>query len=124
MGAAVGLILGLASLSEQQKAARKQGEQQVLQRRRSIRQLIRERQIKRAEARVAAESAGLQASSGFFGGQTSLSSQAGGALGYGGAMSGLSQEISSAQANAQMLSGLSSLSFQAGKSLSGLGGQP
>ena len=109
MGAAVSLFLGLASLSEQKKAATKQQEQQKLQRRRSIRQMLRERQLKRAEAQHVAAATGLTGSSAAAGGLSSLAATGGSALGYSGAMSGLSQDITRLQSSANMLSGLGSL---------------
>ena len=112
MGAVVSLFLGLASLSEVKKAATKQQEQQKLQRRRSVRQLLRERQMKRAEAQHLAAATGLTGSSAAAGGLSSLAATGGSALGYSGAMSGLSREITSHQAMAQQFSGLSSLAGQ------------
>lgn len=111
MGPAVGLVLGIASLAQSSAAYKKQEKAQALQRLRSVRQAIRERQMKRAEARVAAEGAGLQASSAFFGGQTSLSSNFGSALGYSSAQSGLSRDIAGLQQQANVLSGLSDLAM-------------
>jgi hypothetical protein len=128
--AAVVAIGGTAySVSEQRKSSkaqrevsRRQQRQQALKAARSRRMAFRELQIKRAQAQASQAALGLSGSSGAAGGLASLTSQYGSKLGYGSAMTNLSQEISSfssiaqtAQSNAQTgaaVSGLGIAAFQ------------
>ena len=126
--AAVVTIAGTAySVSEQRKGkkanreiARRQQRQQALKAARSRRIAFRELQIKRAQAQASQAALGLSGSSGAAGGLASLTSQYGANLGYGSAMTNLSQEISSfsaisqtAQANAQTGAAVSGLGLAA-----------
>ena len=109
----------VASISQQQKAARAQAQQQQLQSRRSQRQAVREAQIRRAQTLATAQAAGAMGGSAVGGGLSSLSSQLGGTLGYASQMSGLSKEITMASSRAQTAGAVASLGMTA---FSGLGG--
>jgi len=109
MGPVPQLLFGLASLMQQSKAAKKAEQQQEFQRRTSVRKVLRERQLKRAQARITAEGAGIGFSSAAAGGIASLGAQTGTAIGRAGVMSGLSKDITRLQSSANMLSGLGSL---------------
>jgi len=106
MGIEVALLAAAAggtaySVSQSRKAAKagaaaadKQQKQQELRAARSRRQAFRELQISRSRAKASAAAMGAGDSSALAGGLASLSSQYGSALGYSGAMTGLSREIS------------------------------
>ena len=125
--AAVGTAATVYSVNQSKKAASAQRaaadrqvqmqQQQVARERRSA---IRANIVRRAQLRSQAEAAGAATSSGFFGGQTGLSSQLGANLGFGSMMSGLSQQYTQLTAQAadysarsQMGSAIGSLGFQA-----------
>lgn len=100
--------------------AAKQEQQQKLREDRSRRRAFREFQIKRSRTRAAAAALGAAGGSGVAGGLGSLSSQLGATLGFGSAMTGLSQDISALGvqqqgflANAQTGSALSGLAMSA-----------
>lgn len=135
---AVVAIAGTAySVDQSQKAAKaqraaagKQVEMQQQQVARERRSAIRANIIRRSQLRAQAEAANVAGSSGFFGGQTSLTSQLGANLGFGSTMSGLSQEYTqlTAQAadfsaRAQMGSAIGSLGFQSAQFAMGGGYQ-
>lgn len=114
------LLLGLASLglqasalSDQRESTRLQRQQQQVSARRERRQMIRQGQQQAAAARAMAAGTGTLQSSGFFGGQSSLTSQIGTNLGFATQMSGLSQQINTLSDRAQFKSGLSSLAMTA-----------
>jgi hypothetical protein len=116
----------LYSMSQQRKASRagaaaaaKQQQQQELRAARSRRQAFRELQISRARARASAAAMGAGDSSALAGGLASLSSQYGATLGYSGAMTGLSREIS--QLGIQQQTAL--MRAQTGSSIAGFGFQ-
>lgn len=116
----------LYSVSQQRKASKagaaaaaKQQQQQELRASRSRRQAFRELQISRARARASAAAMGAGDSSALAGGLASLSSQYGSALGYSGAMTGLSREIS--QLGVQQQTAL--MRAQTGSSIAGFGMQ-
>ena len=126
--AAVTTVAGTAySVSQQRKSSkaqreisRRQQRQQALKAARSRRMAFRELQRKRATAQASQAALGLSGSSGAAGGLASLTSQYGANLGYGSAMTNLSQEISSfsaisqtAQANAQTGAAVSGLGLAA-----------
>ena len=123
--AAVVTIGGTAySVSEQRKSskaqreiARRQQRQQALKAARSRRMAFRELQRKRATAQASQAALGLSGSSGAAGGLASLTSQYGANLGYGSAMTNLSQEITSFSSLAQQ----SLSNAQTGAAVSGLG---
>lgn len=128
--AIVGAIASVAGtaygISQQRKAAKagraaaaKQQQQQELRAARSRRQAFRELQISRARARASAAAMGAGDSSALAGGLASLSSQYGSALGYSGAMTGLSREIS--QLGVQQQTAL--MRAQTGSSIAGFGFQ-
>jgi len=101
------------SINQQKKASAASRRQQGLSARRSQRQAIREAQIRRAQSQVQAGAMGVTGGSGLAGGQSSLSSQLGGSLGFAGQMSGLSQEITMAQSRAQTAGAVAGLGMQA-----------
>ena len=108
------------SSKAQREISRRQQRQQALKAARSRRMAFRELQIKRAQAQASQAALGLSGSSGAAGGLASLTSQYGANLGYGSAMTNLSQEISSfsaisqsAQANAQTGAAVSGLGLAA-----------
>ncbi len=123
--AAVVAIGGTAySVSQQRKSSkaqrevsRRQQRQQALKAARSRRMAFRELQIKRAQAQASQAALGLSGSSGAAGGLASLTSQYGSKLGYGSAMTNLSQEISSFSSIAQT----AQANAQTGAAVSGLG---
>ena len=78
---------------------------------------FRELQRKRAQAQASQAAQGLSGSSGAAGGLASLTSQYGANLGYGSAMTNLSQEITSFSSLAQQ----SLSNAQTGAAVSGLG---
>lgn len=88
------------SVNQQKKAASAQRaslaaqqQQQALQTRRSQRAAIRQQQIQQAQLRASALGMGVVGGSAIAGGEASLASQTGEALGYGSQMSGLSRQI-------------------------------
>jgi len=106
--------------SAQRAAADRQVQMQQQQAARERRSAIRANIVRRAQLRAQAEAANVATSSGFFGGQTGLSSQLGANLGFGSMMSGLSQEYTQLTAQAadysarsQMGSAIAGLGFQA-----------
>lgn len=112
--AGVAAVAGTAvSINQQKKASAASRRQQGLSARRSQRQAIREAQIRRAQSQVQAGAMGVTGGSGLAGGQSSLSSQLGGSLGFAGQMSGLSQEITMAQSRAQTAGAVAGLGMQA-----------
>ncbi len=127
---AIAAVGTLFSISQSRKAAKagaaaadKQQKQQELRAARSRRQAFRELQIGRSRAKASAAAMGAGGSSALAGGLASLSSQYGSALGYSGAMTGLSREISqlgvrqqTALANAQMGSAIGAFGMQAAQS--------
>jgi len=123
--AAVVAIGGTAySVSQQRKSSkaqrevsRRQQRQQALKAARSRRMAFRELQIKRAQAQASQAALGLSGSSGAAGGLASLTSQYGAKLGYGSAMTNLSQEISSFSSIAQTAQS----NAETGAAISGLG---
>ena len=123
--AAITTVAGTAySVSEQRKSSKAQREisrsqqrQQALRAARSRRMAFRELQRKRAQAQASQAALGLSGSSGAAGGLASLTSQYGANLGYGSAMTNLSQEITSFSSLAQQT--LSNA--QTGAAVSGLG---
>ena len=123
---AIAAVGTLYSVSQQRKAAKagraaaaKQQQQQELRAARSRRQAFRELQISRARARASAAAMGAGDSSALAGGLASLSSQYGSALGYSGAMTGLSREIS--QLGVQQQTAL--MRAQTGSAIAGFGMQ-
>ena len=114
--AAIGATAAVAGTVQanraQKRAAGAQRQQQQLQSRRSQRQAVREAQIRRAQGQVQAGALGVTGGSGLAGGQSSLSSQLGGNLGFAGQMSGLSQEISMQQSRAQTAGAVAGLGMQ------------
>jgi len=120
--AAVTVGTGVAAVKEAKKsrqaterASQAQIKQQQVQAKESRRRAFREFQSRRSQARAQAAALGAGGGSGVLGGISSLSSQFGSALGFGGQMSGLSQRINmfqgqaaSAQARSQMFSNISS----------------
>ncbi len=107
----------LMAAKQQKKAAALSQRQQDLATRRSQRQAIREAQIRRAQAVASAQALGAGGGSSIAGGTASLTSQAGGALGFSSQMSGLSKEIGIAQTKAstgQAIAGFGGSLFQAG----------
>ena len=123
--AAIKTVAGTAySVSEQRKSSkaqreisRRQQRQQSLRAARSRRMAFRELQRKRAQAQASQAALGLSGSSGAAGGLASLTSQYGANLGYGSAMTNLSQEITSFSSLAQQ----SLSNAQTGAAVSGLG---
>lgn len=125
--AAVGTAATAYSVSQSKKAASaqraaadRQVQMQQQQAARERRSAIRSNIVRRAQLRSQAEAANVATSSGFFGGQTGLSSQLGANLGFGSMMSGLSQEYTQLTAQAadysarsQMGSAIAGLGFQA-----------
>ncbi len=105
----VGLAAGVSSsqASAQATATQRQQAQQQAQfeRRRSIRQMLMERQL----AVNISAATGLEGSSGARGGITSIGSQFGTNLGYGSLQSGLSNQYFNQTQRAQTLQGVSSL---------------
>lgn len=99
-GTAFSIIQQQKAAKQQKKAQRAQQRQQDVAARRRRIQAIRERQIRAAQARNTAGALGAIESSGFFGGQSSLSSQLGEGLGFSTEMSGLSKVISVANQKA------------------------
>jgi len=102
LGLGATAVAGTAyNISQTKKATRagaqvaaKQQQQQQLREQRSRRQSFREFQIRRERARAQAAVLGASGGSGIAGGLASLSSQYGATLGFGSAMTGLSQDIS------------------------------
>ena len=123
--AAITTVAGTAySVSEQRKSSkaqreisRRQQRQQSLRAAGSRRMAFRELQRKRAQAQASQAALGLSGSSGAAGGLARLTSQFGANLGYGSAMTNLSQEITSFSSLAQQ----SLSNAQTGAAVSGLG---
>lgn len=109
----------LASISQQQKAAKLQKQQQALAARRSRRQAIRQAQVARAQATATAQGGGALESSGATGGIGALGSQLGEALGFSTQMSGLSRAIGGAQSRAALFGSVGELGLTAFQSLGG-----
>ena len=125
MGPTLNVIMAVAtaasavgSYASSTKAAKLSNQQQALANRRSVRQSIREAQIRRAQTTNIASQFGGLGGSAVDGGLSSLSSQLGSGLGYSSQQSGLSAGISRANANAAMFGSLGSLSSK-GFSISG-----
>ena len=123
--AAITTVAGTAySVSEQRKSSkaqreisRRQQRQQSLRAARSRRMAFRELQRKRAQAQASQAALCLSGSSGAACCLASLTSQYGANLGYGSAMTNLSQEITSFSSLAQQ----SLSNAQTGAAVSGLG---
>ena len=93
------------------------------ERRRSIRQNIRQAQVTRARALMSAQGAGTINSSGAVGGIGAVQSNLGSALGYAGQISGLQSNYSSygrSASNWGAIAGIGSSLFSAGASKGGL----
>lgn len=109
---------GVAQYAQVKKAGKLSEQQNALANFRSIRQSIREAQIRRAQTyNMAAQFGGLGGSA-VEGGISSLSSQLGSGLGYSSQQSGLSRGIAKAQNNAALFGSLGSLTAK-GFSVSG-----
>ena len=123
--AAITTVAGTAySVSEQRKSSkaqreisRRQQRQKSLRAARSSWMAFRELLRNRAQAPASQAALGLSGSSGAAGGLASLTSQYGANLGYGSAMTNLSQEITSFSSLAQQ----SLSNAQTGAAVSGLG---
>lgn len=123
---AYSVVQGQKAAKAQRAAAGKQIEMQQQQAARERRSAIRANLIRRSQMKAQAVAAGVETSSGFLGGQTSLSSQLGANLGFGSTMSGLSQEYTQLTAQAadysarsQMGSAVAGFAFQGAQSLAG-----
>lgn len=109
VGAAASIGGTYVSYKNQKKAAASQRRQQEVATRRSRRQAIRQAQIARAQAVASAAASGATNSSAAFGGQASIGSQTGEALGFSTQMSSLSGDISRYSSRANMAQGVAGL---------------
>ena len=128
MGPALNVILAVATAastvaqySQQNKARKLSDQQNALANTRSIRQSIREAQIRRAQTNNMAAQFGGLGGSAVEGGLSSLSSQLGSGLGYSSQQSGLSRGIARAESNASLFGSIASLTA---KGFSASGGGP
>jgi hypothetical protein len=121
MGTAFSVQASAKAAKAQEQATQVQIKQEQAKVSRERRGLLRRGLIARARAANVAATTGMAETSAFLGGSGALSSQVGSNLGYGGMMSGLSQDITrlsgkaaQAQGQAQMWGQIGSLGMQLG----------
>ena len=118
-GTAASIGASNRAASAQREATQVQIRQQEAQTSRARRGAVRRGLIARARAANVAATTGMADTSAFFGGSGAVSSQIGANLGYGGMMSGLSQQltglsglVSQAQGQSQLFGQIANLGFK------------